>query len=130
MENDYNDSMCPAERMFFYALCYRYQEYEDDECWWWDFREFFKDTVLDELQTTYKDEELSLQEKKVVVFSTRDGMVVKDRFKIDDPVKEELLADCGGGCMIIPTYMGFLSMRTFRKRICFTMSLLERVSIP
>lgn len=96
MENDYNDSMCPAERMLFYALCYRYQEYDDDECWWWDFREYFKDIVLDEIQTSYKEEGLCLQEKMVVVFSTRDGMVVKDHFKIDDPIKEEILADCGG----------------------------------
>ena len=80
----------------FYALCYRYQEYDDDECWWWDFREYFKDIVLDEIQTSYKEEGLCLQEKMVVVFSTRDGMVVKDHFKIDDPIKEEILADCGG----------------------------------
>ena len=96
MANDLHGCMCRAERMLFYALCFRYQEYEDDECGWWDFREFFNENIMDDLQTYYKDEILSLQENKVLVYSTRDGMIVKDRFKIDDKVKEVILADCGG----------------------------------
>ena len=95
-ENDFVCCMCPAERMLFYSLCYRYQEYDEDDCGWWDLRDLFKEGVVEELQDLYKDENLKLQDNMVIVYSTRDGMVVKDRFKIDNKVKEEILADCGG----------------------------------
>ena len=94
--HDYEESMCPAERLLFYALCYRYHDYDDDYCAWWDFREFFDDDTMESLQQYYKDEELDLQENKVITYASRDGMLVKDHFKIDDSVKEEILADCGG----------------------------------
>ena len=93
---DYLDSMCPAERMLFYALCFRYQEYDDDYCGWWDFRDFFDNRTMEELQQYYKDEELELQRKGVITYASRDGMLVKDHFKIEDSIKEEILADCGG----------------------------------
>lgn len=88
--------MCPAERMLFYALCFRYQEYDDDYCGWWDFRDFFDNRTMEELQQYYKDEELELQRKGVITYASRDGMLVKDHFKIEDSIKEEILADCGG----------------------------------
>lgn len=94
--HDYEDCMCPAERMLFYAMCFRYHEYDDDYLCWWDFRDFFDEDTLTTLQDYYKDESLSLQRKKVLTYATRDGMLVKDHFKIDDYVKEEILADCGG----------------------------------
>lgn len=94
--HDYEESMCPAERLLFYAMCYRYHDYDDDYCAWWDFREFFDDDTMESLQQYYKDEELDLQENKVITYASRDGMLVKDHFKIDDSVKEEILADCGG----------------------------------
>ena len=93
---DYEDCMCPAERLLFYALCFRYHDCDDDYCGWWDFRDFFDENTLETLQQYYKDEELSLQEKKVITYAARDGMLVKDHFKIEDSVKEEILADCGG----------------------------------
>lgn len=94
--HDYLDSMCPAERMLFYALCYRYHDCDDDYCGWWDFRDYFDENTLETLQQYYKDEELDLQGKKVITYASRDGMLVKDHFKIEDSVKEEILADCGG----------------------------------
>ena len=93
---DYLDSMCPAERMLFYALCFRYQEYDDDYCCWWDFRDFFDTRTMEDLQQCYKDEELELQKKGVITYASRDGMLLKDHFKIVDSIKEEILADCGG----------------------------------
>lgn len=93
---DYEGSMCPAERLLFYAMCYRYNEYDDDYCAWWDFRDFFDDSTMESLQQSYKDEELDLQMDKVITYASRDGMLVKDHFKIEDSVKEEILADCGG----------------------------------
>ena len=94
--HDYEESMCPAERLLFYAMCYRYHYYDDDCCSWWYFREFFDDDTMESLQQYYKDEELDLQKNKVITYASRDGMLVKDNFKIDDSVKEEILADCGG----------------------------------
>ena len=96
LQKDYLDSMCPAERMLFYALCFRYQEYDDDYCGWWDFRDFFDENTLVSLQQYYKDEKLELQRKGVITYASRDGMLVKDHFKIEDSIKEEILADCGG----------------------------------
>lgn len=93
---DYSDSMCPAERLLFYALCFRYQEYDEDCCSWWDFRDFFDNSTMETLQQYYKDEDLGLQMKGVITYASCDGMLVKDHFKIADSVKEEILADCGG----------------------------------
>lgn len=93
---DYINSMCPAERMLFYALCYRYHDCDDDYCGWWDFRDYFDAITMEILQQYYKDEELELQLKGIITYASWDGMVVKDHFKIEDAVKEEILADCGG----------------------------------
>lgn len=95
-DKDYEDSMCPCERMLFYALCYRYDDLDDDFCGWWDFRDYFSDDQMEYLQDRYKMKELELQNKRVIEYANRDGLKVKDHFKIRDPVKEELLADCGG----------------------------------
>lgn len=96
LEQDYEHSMCPCERMLFYALCYRYDDLNDDFCGWWDFRGCFDDDQMDYLQDRYKDKKLELQNKRVIEYANRDGLKVKDHFKIRDSVKEELLADCGG----------------------------------
>lgn len=93
---DYEKSMSPAERLLFYAMCFRYNDFNDDYCAWWDFRDYFDDDTVDSLQQHYKDEELALQEEKVIAYASRDGMLVKDHFKIEDSVKEEVFADCGG----------------------------------
>ena len=94
--NDYLDSICPAERFLFYAMCFRYHDCNDDYCGWWDFREYFDDDTMESLQQYYKDEELGLQDYGVITYASRDGMLVKDHFKIADSVKEEIFEDCGG----------------------------------
>lgn len=94
--NDYMESMCPAERLLFYGMCYRYLTYQDDYCAWFDFRYCFGEEASEFLQDAYKDEELSLQARKIMVYANRDGLLVKDHFKIEDSVKEEIWADCGG----------------------------------
>lgn len=94
--NDYENSMVPQERFLFYAMCFRFFSCNDDDCWWWDFRNFFAERDMEEIQQCYREEELDLQKKHVVVYVSRDGLFVKDHFKIDDPVKEEIWADLGG----------------------------------
>lgn len=111
-------SACPAERMLFYALCYRYQEYNDDECGWWDFRDFFDESTMETIQQRYKDEKLDLQTKRVITYASRDGMFVKDRFKIEDSVKEEILADCGGLHEDIP-FNGLIKKETLEEKMLF-----------
>ncbi|MBR4351987.1 MAG: AAA family ATPase [Bacteroidales bacterium] len=95
-DKDYEHSMNPCERMLFYALCYRYDDLDDDFCGWWDFRDYFSDNQMEYLQDRYKMKELELQKNRVIEYANRDGLKVKDHFKIRDSVKEELLADCGG----------------------------------
>ena len=51
---------------------------------------------METLQQFYKDEDLKLQKKGVITYASCDGMLVKDHFKIEDSIKEEILADCGG----------------------------------
>ena len=94
-QDDYQKSMCRAERMLFYAMCYRYHDLNDDEYTWWNFKNCYEEDDMVNLQELYKDESLCLQ-TKVMAYVSIDGMLVKDRFKIADSVKEEILADCGG----------------------------------
>lgn len=93
---DFADSMKKEERMLFYALLYRYHDLSDDDCGWWDFKNYFDDDDMDDLKDHYKDENLELQKKEVIDYSNVDGMVVKDRFHLTDDIKEKLLADVGG----------------------------------
>lgn len=95
IQYDYQKSMNRAERILFYAMCYRYQDLNEDEYLWWDFKYLYDENVLVSMQDMYREESLSLQEK-VMTYVSVDGMIVKDRFKIADSVKEEILADCGG----------------------------------
>ena len=89
-------SMDRINRMLFYALIYRYYGCDDDDCGWWDFKDFFDEDDFDDVQTQYKDGELQLLKKNVIEYVNADGMVVKDRFHLRDEVKEKLFADVGG----------------------------------
>ena len=95
-ENDYYDSMLPAERMLFYVLCYRYDCYADDSVCWRDVRDYYEESIIDFLRDTYREEALDLQIKGVIEYANSNGVKTKDYFKIADSVKEEIFADCGG----------------------------------
>ena len=94
--DDYALSMCPAERLLFYGMCFKYVQYQDDSLAWGDFWSFFNEKAIEYLQDEYNDETLSLQQENVLVYANHDGLLVKDHFKIEDSVKEEIWADCGG----------------------------------
>lgn len=94
--NDYENSMPPQERFLFYAMCYRYFSHNDDCCCWWDFRNFFTEHNMEQIQQRYGDESLDLQMKHIIVYVSYDGLFVKDHFKIDDPILEEIWEDLGG----------------------------------
>jgi len=93
---DLVSSMNKNERTLFYALLYRYHDMTDDDCGWWDFKDYYEPEDLDSIQEKYKEQELTLQKKNVIEFVCVDGMVVKDRFHLTDEIKEKLLADAGG----------------------------------
>ncbi|NMB37934.1 MAG: AAA family ATPase [Bacteroidales bacterium] len=93
---DYLKSMNKNERMLFYALIYRYDHYNDDECDWWDFRGFFEEYEFDSMQANYKEHRLGLQRMEVIEYANIDGMSVKDRFRLKAEVKEKIFADVGG----------------------------------
>jgi len=95
-DRDYCRSMGKMERMLFYALLHRYNHFKEDDCGWWDFRDYFSDDDFDSVQGCYKDGRLKLQEAGVMEYVNIDGMAVKDRFHLKDEVKEQILSDAGG----------------------------------
>ena len=96
LPTQYTDSMNPAERMLFYVLCYRYDDLDCDSTSWMNLGKFFDDQPLENLQAKYKNKSLELQKWRVIEYANKDGLKVKDQFKIRDSVKEEIFADCGG----------------------------------
>ena len=122
-QDDYQKSMCRAERLLFYAMCYRYHDLNDDEYMWWNFKNLYDEGDLDDLQEMYKDETLCLQ-ARVMTYVSVDGMLVKDRFKIADPVKEEILADCGGLHVSAPM-AGLLKCDTLKEKQLYYDSIIE-----
>ena len=90
------DSCTEMERLLFYALCHLYHEHNYDEVEWWDVRDYFDDSELNELQVNFRYEQLKIQKLGILVSSGSDGLQDKDHFQIADAVNESLLADCGG----------------------------------
>jgi len=93
---DYRHSMERYYRMMFYAMCYRYHKFDDDQVRWKDLSDLLNEDDLTCLQASVRNGTNKLFKKKILTFAERDGMVVKDRFMIDDLVKEKMLADAGG----------------------------------
>lgn len=122
-QDDYQKSMCRAERMLFYAMCYRYHDLNDDEYLWWNFKNYYDVNDMVDLQEMYKNESLCLQ-AKVMAYVSVDGMLVKDRFKIADSVKEEILADCGGLHVSAPM-AGLLKCDTLKEKQLYYDSIVE-----
>ena len=92
----FEKSMSPEERTVFYVMCCRYHERNEDDFGWFEFLGYLEYRKIESLQTLYRTESLDLQRSGVLVCADREGVVSKDRFKIADPVKEEVLRDCGG----------------------------------
>ena len=85
-----------TERVFLYALIYRYWFEDDDVVGFNDVDDYLEEEELDDLRTDSRRESMYLQRNKVIEFTGYDGMLTKDYFKIRDEVKEEMLADVGG----------------------------------
>ena len=126
-ENDYYDSMLPAERMLFYVLCYRYDCYADDSVCWRDVRDYYEESIIDFLRDTYREEALDLQIKGVIEYANSNGVKTKDYFKIADSVKEEIFADCGGLHESTPMSGTILSQDIVSKELFYDGEVLHQV---
>lgn len=90
------ENLGDSEQDLFFTLVYLYHERDVDSVQWWDLRDWIEDDVLDDLQDAYRLQVLDLQEQGILVYAEKDGLAQKDRFKLADSVKGDLLSDCGG----------------------------------
>ena len=111
-----------SERVVFYALCYRYFSEDDDMVGWHDLEDIFgedHDDDLDVLKARYSREELELQEKGLIEYSSENGVKSKDFFKIKDSVKEEIFKEAGGLRKIQRAVAGTIDCKTIKEKKLF-----------
>lgn len=111
-----------SERVAFYALCYRYFSEDDDMVGWHDLEDVFgedHEDDLDVLKARYSREELDLQEKGLIEYSSENGVKSKDFFKIKDSVKEEIFKEAGGLRKAQKTVAGTIDCKTIKEKKLF-----------
>ncbi len=111
-----------SERVVFYALCYRYFSEDDDMVGWHDLEDIFgedHECDLDVLKARYSREELELQGKGLIEYSSENGIKSKDYFKIKDSVKEEIFKDAGGLRKSKKTVAGTIDSKTIKEKKLF-----------
>lgn len=111
-----------SERVVFYALCYRYFSEDDDMVGWHDLEDIFgedHDDDLDVLKARYSREELELQEKGLIEYSSENGVKSKDFFKIKDSVKEEIFKEAGGLRKTQRAVAGTIDCKTIKEKKLF-----------
>lgn len=111
-----------SERVVFYALCYRYFSEDDDMVGWHDLEDIFgedHDDDLDVLKARYSREELELQEKGLIEYSSENGVKSKDFFKIKDSVKEEIFKEAGGLRKTQRAVAGTIDCKTINEKKLF-----------
>ena len=84
------------ESVAFFVLIYFYWFRKDDMLGWHDMEDYFDEDELDCLKDDYSLECLSLQQRNIIEYVGRSGLMEKDYFHIKDDIKEELFADLGG----------------------------------
>ncbi len=85
-----------TEELVFYALIYRYYFEDDDRVGWNDIDDYFSEDEVDRMRGKYLKEKMELQTEGIITYSTEDGLITKDFFKIKDEIMNEILADVGG----------------------------------
>ena len=111
-----------SERVVFYALCYRYFSEDDDMVGWHDLEDIFgedHDDDLDVLKARYSREELELQEKGLIEYSSENGVKSKDFFKIKDSIKEEIFKEAGGLRKTQRAVAGTIDCKTIKEKKLF-----------
>ena len=84
------------ETVAFFVLIYYYWFRKDDMLGWHDMEDYFDEDELDNLREQYTMEILSLQQRKVIEYTGRNGLMDKEYFHIKDDIKEEIFSDLGG----------------------------------
>ena len=84
------------ESVAFFVLIYYYWFLKDDMLGWHDMEDYFDEDELDCLKDDYTLECLSLQQRNIIEYVGRSGLMDKDNFHIKDEIKDELFADLGG----------------------------------
>lgn len=84
------------ETVAFFVLIYYYWFRNDDMLGWHDMVDYFDEDELDNLREQYTLEILSLQQRKVIEYTGRSGLMDKEYFHIKDEIKEEIFSDLGG----------------------------------
>lgn len=90
------DTLDADEQLLFYALCYLYDQMDNDAVEWWNLRNIFSEEDMETVQFNYRSESLTLQQRGLLVYAELGGLQVKDYFKLADNVLGDLLADIGG----------------------------------
>lgn len=90
------DKLIECERIAFYVMCSRYFDCQDDMVGWHDIEDYVSESDLDMLRVMYVKENLAMQRKGLMVYSSDNGVIDKTYFKISDGVKAEIFADAGG----------------------------------
>lgn len=84
------------ETVAFFVLIYYYWFLKYDMLGWHDMEDYFDEDELDNLREQYTLEILSLQQRKVIEYTGRSGLMDKEYFHIKDEIKEEIFSDLGG----------------------------------
>lgn len=84
------------ESVAFFVLIYFYWFRKDDMLGWHDMEDYFDEDELDCLKDDYTLECLSLQQRNIIEYVGRNGLMDKEYFHIKDDIKDELFDDLGG----------------------------------
>ena len=84
------------ENIVFFGLVYRYWYERDNMVGWHDFRDYFTEDELCDIETAYRSERLYLQRREIIEYVSENGMLTKDYFHIKDSIMDEVLEDLGG----------------------------------
>lgn len=91
-----NGALTNIETAVFYRMITLYYFGDYDMVGWDSMEEYFSDESLVRLRSAYKQERLRLQRRGIIEYASSNGMMVRDNFKLNDKVKEEIFADVGG----------------------------------
>jgi len=90
------DKFPESERIMFHTLAYRYVCEEDDMVGWHDFREVYECNLdVSIMRNNYKNGNLELCRRKIVVPVLEDGMCSGEYFHIEDSVKRKIFVEIG-----------------------------------
>lgn len=98
----YGANLFHLEKIVLYGLVFRFHFEEDDLVGWHDLDDYVTEDGLDWLKGRFRREQLRIQQRGIIEFTGRDGLINKDYFHLTAAVKEDLFADTGGVRKSVP----------------------------